>query len=138
MQKYVFTIKEDICTANNCTDKVQYLLSILPKYGDLVDYDVAVANVKDDYQRTIDNLTEQLNVLKDHNLTPEEIRVLNVIRQADIEKGKKREEEYAAERAQLIAEKTASDQKVVAIKTEFSNYKRRILSIVGGETTKKS
>ena len=134
MQKYVFTIKEDICTANNCTDKVQYLLSILPKYGDLVDYDVAVANVKDDYQRTIDNLTEQLNVLKDHNLTPEEIRVLNVIRQADIEKGKKREEEYAAERAQLIAEKTASDQKVVAIKTEFSNYKRRILSIVGGET----
>lgn len=133
MLKYVFTIKEDVCAANGRTNKVSELLSVLPYYGELVDYDTAISDVKNEYQATIDNLTHQLEVLKDHNLTAEEIKVLNVMRVSATEANKKREAEFEEEKAKLIADKTASDNKVEALKNEFRNYKRRIRSMVGDD-----
>jgi len=134
MQKFVFIIKEDVCARNNCSEKVNDLLNVMTKYGEVHDLDQYEDTLKNEYQATIDNLTTQLDTLKAHNLTPEEIKVLNVMREGEIAKNKKREEEFAQEKSQLIADKQATENKLTQVKQEFSNYKRRIINIVGTDT----
>ena len=133
VKKFVIEIKEDICVKNDCLDKVPELLKVLPHYGTLTPYDTAVQSIVDEKQSIIDNLTDELGKLKSHNLSAEEIQLLNVLRAIDVKKGEKRENEWKQEKAQLEAAKAESDNKVEGLKTEFRNYKRRIRSMVGDD-----
>ena len=65
-----------------------------------------------------------------HNLTQEEIKVLNLLRETSAQQNKELVATWEAEKQQLIAEKQAETNKVTAIKSEFNNYKRRLKSIV--------
>ena len=132
-KELVLIIQEDKCDNNGCLDKIPDLLSVLPKYGKVIPLSVVEQEIRDKDQEIIDNLTTSLAKLKAHNLTPEEIQVLNVMRATDAEKSRKREEEWAQEKAQLIAEKQESDSKVVALANEFKTYKRRVRTVVGDE-----
>lgn len=60
MKKYVFTIKDDVCAANGKDIEATELLAKMRLWGDVEDYDKAVASVCAEYQGTIDNLTKQL------------------------------------------------------------------------------
>ena len=80
MKKYVFTVKEDICNANNKDSNATELLSIMSHYGTVVDYDKEVAVVKAEYQAAIDNLNAQLSAIKEQELTADEIAMIRAYR----------------------------------------------------------
>ena len=81
MKKFVFTIKEDVCTANGKDEaKQNELLSVMTHYGSVEDYDKVVGIVKAEYQSLIDNLTNQINAIKDQDLTAHEINMVKAFR----------------------------------------------------------
>ena len=76
MKKYVFTIKDDVCAANGKDVEATELLAKMKLWGDVEDYDRAVAAVRAEYQATIDGLNAQLSAIKDQELTADEIRLI--------------------------------------------------------------
>jgi DNA anti-recombination protein RmuC len=80
MKKYVFTIKDDVCAANGKDIEASELLEKMKLWGDVEDYEKAVASVRAEYQAVVDNLTAQLNAIKDQELTNDEIALLNAYR----------------------------------------------------------
>ena len=80
MKKYVFTIKDDVCAANGKDTEATELLGKMKLWGDVEDYDNVVASVRAEYQVMVDNLTAQLNAIKEQELTEDEIALLNSYR----------------------------------------------------------
>ena len=80
MKSYAFTIKEDVCAANGKDVEATELLAKMRLWGDVVDFDQAVAAVRAEYQHTIDGLKTQLAAIKDQELTNDEIVLLNAYR----------------------------------------------------------
>jgi hypothetical protein len=80
MKKYVFTIKDDICAANGKDIEASELIAKMRLWGDVEDYDKAVASVCAEYQATIDNLSTQNAALKLHEFTDDEIALNNAYR----------------------------------------------------------
>ena len=80
MQKYVFTVKEDICQLNGKDPSARDLLEKMKLWGSVVDYDSDIAAVKAEYQKTLDELTRQYNAIADQKLTESEIKLINAYR----------------------------------------------------------
>ena len=80
MKKYVFTIKDDVCAANGKDVEATELLQKMKLWGDVEDYEKAIAAVRAEYQVTIDNLKAQNDAIKDQELTDDEIALLNSYR----------------------------------------------------------
>lgn len=80
MKKYVFTIKDDVCAANDKPIEASELLEKMKLWGDVEDYDTAVASVRAEYQSIVDNLNAQLAAIKEQELTDDEIALLNAYR----------------------------------------------------------
>lgn len=80
MKKYVFTIKDDVCAANDKDIEATDLLAKMKLWGDVEDYEKVIAPVKEEYQRMVDNITAQLNAIKAQELTDDEIVLLNAYR----------------------------------------------------------
>ena len=80
MKKYVFTVKDDVCAMNGKDINATELLEVMKHYGSVEDYDSVFANVKAEYQATVDNLTAQINVMKAHDLTPDELELVKSYR----------------------------------------------------------
>lgn len=80
MKKYVFTIKDDVCAANGKDIEATELLEKMKLWGDVEDYEKAVATVRAEYQATIDGLNSQLAAIKSQELTDDEINLLNAYR----------------------------------------------------------
>ena len=80
MKKYVFTIKDDVCTANGKDIEATELREKMKLWGDVEEYDKAIAPVVAEYQYIIDNLTAQLQAIKDQELTPDEMRMVEAYR----------------------------------------------------------
>ena len=80
MKKYVFTIKDDVCAANGKDIEAADLLAKMRLWGDVEDYEHALATVRAEYQGVIDNLNAQLAAIKDQELTDDEIVLLNAYR----------------------------------------------------------
>lgn len=76
MKKYVFTIKDDVCAANDKPVEATELISKMRLWGDVEDYDGAIAAVKAEYQATVNNLTAQLQAIKEQELTDDELRLV--------------------------------------------------------------
>lgn len=117
MKKYVFTMKEDVCEANQKTTEQQIkILDKLREYGAVEDYDKVIAPVQAEYQGVVDNLTAQLNAIKEQELTVDEIKIVKAYR----ENKASVVNEYIAEtdkyKAQLEAVKTENEQRVAKLK----------------------
>ena len=76
MKKYVFTVKDDVCTANGKDVEATELLAKMKLWGEVVDYDRAIAVVKAEYQTTVDNLTAQLSAINEQKLTEDELQIV--------------------------------------------------------------
>ena len=81
MKKYVFTIKDDVCLANGKDVEATELLAKMKLWGDIEDYDRAIAMMKAEYQSAVDNLVAQLTAIKEQELTDDEIIFLNFYRE---------------------------------------------------------
>ena len=101
MKKYVFTIKDDVCAANGKDVEATELLAKMKLWGDVEDYDRAVAAVRSEYQATIDGLNAQLTAIKNQELTADEIDLLNAYRACKKVNGDKYEARIAALESQL-------------------------------------
>lgn len=80
MSKYAFTFMEDVCNSNGVNSDPTELLEKMKLRGKVEDFDSAVATVRAECQTTIDNLTAQLNAIKEQELTEDEIVLLNAYR----------------------------------------------------------
>ena len=76
MKKYVFTIRDDVCTANGKDVEATELLAKMKLYGEVEDYDRAIATVKAEYQSNIDSLTTQISAIKEQELTEDEFKIV--------------------------------------------------------------
>lgn len=117
MKKYVFTMKEDVCEANNKTPEKQIeLIKKMNEYGTVEDYEKVIAPVQAEYQGVVDNLTAQLNAIKEQELTVDEIKIVKAYR----ENKTAVVSEYIAEadkyKSQLEAVKTENEQRVAKLK----------------------
>lgn len=86
MREWVLVVKEDVCIANGKDPEAANLLETMKLWGEVKPLDNVVASIRAEYQGTIDNLRKQLDDMKDHDLTQDELVWLNFIRQRkDIE-----------------------------------------------------
>lgn len=121
MKKYVFTIKDDVCAANGKDVEGTELLAKMKLWGDVEDYEVAVAAIRAEYETTIKNLTAQLTAIKDQELTNDEISLLNAYRTCKKATGDLYQARIAALEGEL--EKTVADfqQKTARINELLAN-----------------
>lgn len=80
MQKFVFTVKDDVCTANGKDVNATRILEVMRKYGTVEAYDAVVAGLKKEYQAVVDNVVAQNEAIKEQNLTADEIAMVNAYR----------------------------------------------------------
>lgn len=111
MKRLVFIIREDVCAANGKSVDAIDLLKVMNTYGTVVDYDTFVAAEKAEYQTAIDNLTKQVNDIKEQELTDDEICMINAYRtcKAETQKGLK------AENLALVGQLSDNKDKLLAM-----------------------
>lgn len=120
MKKVVLTIKDDVCAKNGKDVNATELLTVMSHYGTVESYDPVVAKDKAEYQATIDNLTAQLNAIKEQELTVDEIKMVKAYREnksavvADCEK----KLNAMAETLRLGNEKLAQAKAVISAQLE--------------------
>lgn len=116
MRKLVFTIKEDVCVANGKDVTASDLLAVMTKYGTVEEYDRVVAGISAEYQASIDGLNRQLEIIRDQELTDDEIKMVKAYRDCKnnvVGKYVAVAEEYAK---QLEAVKQEAEQRTARIK----------------------
>lgn len=112
MKKYVFTIDEATCNTNGKDVNASELLRVMTSYGTVEDYDSVIATMKNEYQRTIDNVTVQYNAIKEQKLTTDEVDMIRAYRNGKSASNKVYIDENNALRTELNNVK-ATNQKVV-------------------------
>lgn len=119
MKKYVFTIKDDVCIANGKDVEATELREKMKLWGDVEDYDRAIASVKAEYQAIIDSLNAQLNAIRDQDLSVDEMRMV---------------EAYRANRADVVSEYIAEADKykteLAGLKNEFETKTAKLKAIL--------
>ncbi len=80
MKKYVFTVKDDVCAANGKDTAATELITKMKLWGDVEDYDRVITAAKAEYQITVDNLTAQINAIKAHDLSADELELIKAYR----------------------------------------------------------
>ena len=83
MEKYVFTVMDDVCAANGKDPAATELIEKMKLYGKVEPYERVLVAVRDEYQSIINKLTDQLNKIKNQELTNDEIIWLNFIRERE-------------------------------------------------------
>jgi hypothetical protein len=80
MKKLVLTIKDDVCLANGKDVNASRLIEVARTYGTVEEFDSVVAQIRAEYQTTLDNVVAQNEAIKAQNLTDEEIAIVNAYR----------------------------------------------------------
>lgn len=109
MSKYAFTFMEDVCNSNGVNSDPTELLGKMKLRGKVEDFDSAVATVRAECQTTIDNLTAQLNAIKEQELTDDELVLLLSYRDCKKSISGKYQDKVSTLEKQL--EETAEEQK---------------------------
>lgn len=121
MEKIVVTFKEDIMAQHQkSANQKKDLIDLLHKYGSVEDYEGSVSKIRVEYQATIDNLNAQYKAIADQNLTPNEIRLVKLLREVLVAEGKDYLERIA------LLEKTLND-----VRTENQNRAKQIIDMLG-------
>lgn len=120
MKKYVFTVRDDTCIANEKDVNATRVLEVMRTYGTVEDYDTHVAVIKKEYQDALDNVVAQNEAIKAQNLTDEEIALVN---------------EYRKQRAKAVQayidENSKLTSQLTEIKAEYENRITLISEIIG-------
>lgn len=116
MKKYVFTVKEDICTANGKDVTATNLLEKMKLYGTVEDYDTVVASVKAEYQLSLDNVKKQYQAIVDQKLTDDELKLVVAYRERKEETNKVYAEKITSLEKQLTDIKTESEKRIEKIR----------------------
>jgi uncharacterized damage-inducible protein DinB len=122
MKKYVFTVKDDVCLANEKDVNAVRVLEVMKTYGSVEDYDAHIAAVKNEYQEALDNVVAQNEAIKQQNLTDEEIALVNEYRKQRA----KAVQTYIDENARLnqtLETVKAEHEKTIAIIANVINKK---------------
>lgn len=122
MKKYVFTIRDDVCTANGKDVEATELLEKMKLWGDVEDYDMAISAVKAEYQATVDSLTTQISAIKEQELTEDELEIVRAYRASKA----KISEKY-------VTRINALEGELAEIKTEEQIRSEKIMAILGRE-----
>jgi uncharacterized protein YeeX (DUF496 family) len=80
MKKVVLTINDAVCLQNGKDVNATELLKVMRTYGTVEDFDSAVAQMKAEYQKTLDDVVAQNEAIKQQNLSEEEIAMVNAYR----------------------------------------------------------
>lgn len=116
MRKFVFTIKDDVCAANGKDVNATELLTVMTHYGTVEEYDKVISAISAEYQGSIDGLNRQLALIKEQELTDDEIKLVKAYRDGKnsvVGKYVATIDEYAK---QLEAVKQESEQRTARIK----------------------
>ena len=120
MKKYVFTIKEDVCSANGKDINATELLTVMQHYGVVEEYDRVVTALCTEHQSTIDGLNRQLSAIKEQELTDDEIVIVKA---------------YRAQKANvtnaLHAQISERDNQLRDIKSKHEQMSARIVALLG-------
>lgn len=82
MEQYVVVFKEDIMALNDKTSaQKSELLKLLEKYGTVRTFENAVADIRAEYQGSIDNLNTLYKAIADQNLTASEVKLVKLFRE---------------------------------------------------------
>lgn len=82
MEQYVVVFKEDIMALNDKTSAQKgELLKLLEKYGTVRTFENAVADIRAEYQGSIDNLNTLYKAIADQNLTASEVKLVKLFRE---------------------------------------------------------
>ena len=120
MKKVVFTIKEDICEKNGKDVNATELLQIMTHYGSVEEYDLAVSKDKVEYQAIVDNLTKQLAMIKEQELTVDEMDLVKSYRtlKSKVE-------------AQHLAIEEECRATITKLEDTLAQFKHKIIAVVG-------
>lgn len=122
MKKLVLTIKDDVCLRNDKDVNATQLIEVAKKYGTVEDYDSCVAQIRAEYQATLDNVVAQNEAIKQQNLSDEEIAMVNVYR-TQRAKAVKVYEEKNAELEQTLEKVKLEHEKTIEVIANVINRK---------------
>lgn len=119
MKSLVITVLDDVCAKNNKDPEATQLIEVARSYGKVEPLEVVVEEIKKSYQQTIDNLTAQLDAIKAHNLTPDELALLGAYRNCK-----------ASISGQFIARIGELENKLEAVNAEFEVTSADIIALL--------
>ena len=122
MKKVVLTIKEDVCVKNNKDVNATELLNVMAHYGTVETYESATAKDKAEFQATIDSLNNQLNAIKEQELTVDEIKMVKSYR-----------ENKSSVVSAYVAEAEQYKSQLQAVKNEHEQRVAKLKAILGDE-----
>lgn len=120
MKKLVITIQDDVCAKNNRDPEGTALIEAAKSFGKVELWEDAIAAEKKEYQHVIKNLTDQVEAITEHGVTPMELEVLRAVRKKS-----------ATETAEFKATIAERDAQLLAVQTENENRNAQIKSILG-------
>ena len=120
MKKYVFTVKDDVCLANNKDANATELIAKLKLYGSVENFDTVVSGIKAEYDEVIASMSAAYEAIASQNLTSDEIALVNTYRANKEEISKA-----------YVAENNILKNELSTIKAKQENIVRQIQSILG-------
>ena len=120
MKSIVVNIMDDVCAKNGRDPEGTKLIEIAKTFGSVESLDSVMAAEREKSQQVINSLTAQLESIKEQKVTPEELKVLRVVR-----------DKSAAERSELDAAIASRDAQLKAIQVENENRAAKIKAIYG-------
>lgn len=130
MKKYVFTVRDDVCTKNGKDVNATALLEKMKLYGTVEDYDRNMAAVKAEYQSVIDDVTARYEAIKNLNLSNSEVQIVNLFRTLLSEETARYVAEVEAVKKQYGEENDALKKQLEDIKAEHENRLAQITAIL--------
>lgn len=109
MKKFVITIVDETCVKNNRDPQATLLLEKAKLYGTVEGFE--------EYEKKMNNLSSQLNAVKELAVTPAELEILRLIRKKSKEEGKAQEDTIAVLKDYLRKVGEGDENRARAIKT---------------------
>ena len=121
MRRFVFTIKDDVCSANGKDSAKQAeLINVMKGYGDVEDYEAVLSSERTKYQAIIDNQTKQIESIKEQELTADDMKIVKIYRECKAIN----DAEHLAKINELVAQ-------LEAVKAESEKRTAKIREILG-------
>ncbi len=100
-REFIFIVRADKCTENGKDVNATKILEVMRTYGDVLDYETHVKELRATDQETIKNLVAQVEAIKAQNLSADEIHFVNEYRKLKAAAVKEHIDEKEALRKQL-------------------------------------
>lgn len=116
MKDFVVHVLEDVCVKNGRDPDAAKLIEIAKTFGSVEPLDSALAAERAKNQVVINNLTAQIDLIKEQEVTPEELEVLRALRKKSEKEGREYSEEIAHLKGQLEKVVEESESRAQAIR----------------------